>query len=322
MRVYSIFDDFTDEASEIVRNAGAALTVHPLGVPRPDHDRMKDILRAYDCVIIGTTQKITPDQFEGIDSPRIIATASVGLDHIQIPEEKKALVTVIHTPKANAQAVAEYTMGCALSCVKRLAEGNRLYREGKNNKALSRKPAELAGKTLGVVGAGNISQRIMDFGGFFGMEVLCWTHNPDRHAALTEKGVRFCTLEELAEKADVLSVNLPNNDGTKGIISESLVGRMKTEAVFISVSRLPTVDARALIERSRAYPNFYTCLDVDLDEDLIRQAGSLENVMITPHIAGGTVETRKRMFRELADSIAHLIRGEFADEKISDPGRL
>ena len=97
---------------------------------------------------------------------------------------------------------------------------------------------------------------------------------------------------------------------------------MKTEAVFISVSRLPTVDARALIERSRAYPNFYTCLDVDLDEDLIRQAGSLENVMITPHIAGGTVETRKRMFRELADSIAHLIRGEFADEKVSDPGRL
>ena len=322
MRAYSIFDDFTKEATDLLRNAGVDLTVHPLGVPRPDHDQMKRILQEYDCAIIGTTQKITPDMFDGINTRRIIATASVGLDHIQIPEEKRALVTVFRTPKANAQAVAEYTMGCALACVKRLAEGNRLYREGKNNKALSRKPVELAGKTLGVVGAGNISQRIMDFGGFFGMELLCWTHNPDRHAELREKGVRFCALEELAEKADVVSVNLPNNNGTKGIISESLIGRMKTEAVFISVSRLPTVDARALIERSRAYPNFYTCLDVDVDETLSRQAGSLENVMITPHIAGGTVETRRRMFRELAESIAHLIRGEFADEKVSDPGRL
>ena len=322
MKAYTIFDDFTEEAAAVLCSAGVDLTVHPLGVPRPDHDQMKRILQEYDCVIIGTTQKITPDMFEGIDSPRIIATASVGLDHIQIPEEERALVTVINTPKANAQSVAEYTIGCALSCVKRLAEGNRLYREGKNNKALFQKPEDLAGKTLGVVGAGNISQRIMDFGSFFGMDVLCWTHNPDRHAALTEKGVRFCTLEKLAEKADVISVNLPNNDGTKGIVSESLIGRMKTDAVFISVSRLPTVDARALIEKSRANPGFYTCLDVDLDEGLIHETESLENVFITPHIAGGTVETRRRMFRELAGGIARLIRGDIADEKISDSGRL
>lgn len=306
MRAYCIFDDFTKEAADIVTASGIDLDIHPLGVPRPDHDQMKRIMREYDCVIIGTTQKITPDMFEGIDSPRIIATASVGLDHIQIPEEKKALVTVINTPKANAQSVAEYTMGCALSCVKRLAEGNRLYREGKNNKALLQKPEDLAGKILGVVGAGNISLRIMDYGLFFGMEVLCWTHNPDRHAELKEKGVRFCTLEELAEQADVISVNLPNNDGTRGIISEGLIGRMKSDAVFISVSRLPTVDAGALIEKSRLNPNFYTCLDVDSDEDLIRQAGNLKNVFITPHIAGGTVETRNRMFREIAISVKHL----------------
>lgn len=163
---------------------------------------------------------------------------------------------------------------------------------------------ELAGKTLGVVGAGNISQKIMEFGQFFGMSVICWTHNPDRHHDLIEKNIRFVTLEELAETADIISVNLPNNMGTRGLISKEMVDKMKQDAVFISVSRLSTIDAQALIEKSAINPNFYTCLDVDLDNDLICWADDLENVIITPHIAGGTVETRKRMFREVADSIA------------------
>ncbi len=308
MKAYSIFDDFSEEATRLLSRAGVDLTIHPLGVPRPDHDRMKRILETYDCVIIGTTQKITEDMFERIDAPRIIATASVGLDHISVPEEKKHLVTVFNTPTANAQSVAEYTFGCALSCLKRLAEGSRLYAEGKDNKKLNRKPEDLAGKTLGVVGAGNISRRIMEFGAFFGMKLLCWTNHPDKHADLAGKGVRFCTLEELAKTADVVSVNLPNTSGTRGIVSAGFADAMKTEAVFISVSRLPTVDYRALIEKSRKHPNFYTVLDIDLDEDVIRQTAGLENVLITPHIAGGTVETRKRMFKELAQQIARTVQ--------------
>ena len=89
MRAYSIFDDFTEESIAILTESGVDLTIHPLGTPRPDHDQMKQILESYDCVIIGTGQKITEDMFEKVYSPRIIATASVGLDHIKISEEKR-----------------------------------------------------------------------------------------------------------------------------------------------------------------------------------------------------------------------------------------
>ena len=136
MRAYSIFDDFTREALDILSAAGVAVTVHPLGTPRPDAAQMKEILREYDCVIIGTSQKISEDMFEGIDTPRLIATASVGVDHIRIPEKKRSLVTILNTPKANAQSVAEYTFACALACCKRLDEGKGLYRQGKDNKKL------------------------------------------------------------------------------------------------------------------------------------------------------------------------------------------
>ncbi len=308
MRIYSIFDDYGERPAEVLRSAGVELDIHPLGQPRPSEAEMTEILRRYDGVIIGTSQKIREEMFEGIDTPRIIATASVGLDHIRVPEEKKAPVTILNTPKANAQAVAEYTFASILSAEKRLTEGNRLYREGKNNKALHAKPAELAEKTLGVVGAGEISRRIMDFGLFFGMKVICWTRTKEKHTDLSEKGIGFVTLEELAERSDVISVNLPNVEGTKGIISEELIGRMKEDAVLVSVSRLPVIDTDALLHKAEQNPGFYVCLDVDVDPELAEKAGELENVSVTPHIAGGTTETRKRMFLELAEQIAELIR--------------
>lgn len=303
MNIYSIFDDFDQQAIRLIRENGHALTVHPLGVPRPDHDQMKKILENHDCVIIGTSQKITEDMFENVTAPRIIATASVGLDHIRVPEEKRGLVTILNTPKANAQSVAEYTFGCALSCVKRLREGNEAYLAGRNNKTLRRKPEDLAGKTLGVIGAGNISAKIMEYGRLLGMDVLCWTRDPSRHMDLADRGVRFVEIEELCRIADVISVNLPNNSGTAGIISGTLVSLMKDSAVFISVSRRQTVDLDALLQKAESRPDFYLCLDLDVDSCVVDKLADRPNILVTPHIAGGTVETRKRMFRELAESI-------------------
>lgn len=305
MKAYSIFDDFDSDAVSLVKEAGIELTVHPLGVPRPTPEEMKKILEKYECVFIGTSQKISEDMFENINEPRIIATASVGMDHIKIPKEKRELVTVYNTPTANAQSVAEYTIGCALACCKRLYEGKRLYLEGKDNKSLSHKPEDLNGKIIGVVGAGNISQKIIEFASFLQMKVICWTSHPTRHEKMLEKGVSFVSLEKLAEQADVISVNLPNVSGTKKIISEKLVKRMKDNAIFISVSRLDTIEIDALIAKARDYKDFYVCVDIDIDSDVVSQIQDLQNVQITPHIAGGTIETRKRMFLEAARQVVN-----------------
>lgn len=304
MKVYSIFDDFGEEPVKILQDAGIEIEVHPLGMPRPDSNQMKRILEKYDGVIIGTTQKITEDMFDKIISPRVIGTASVGLDHIHIPEEKKSLVTVFNTPKANAQSVAEYTMGCALTCCKRLLEGRTLYLQGKNNKTLVQKPEDLRGKILGVVGGGNISFRIMEYGKLLGMKVLCWTAHPESHKEISDMGVSFVELDKLLREADVISVNLPNNSETQNIICNSKVSLMKDDAVFISVSRADTVDYEALLRKARENPGFYVCLDVDVDEDIVKVIPAISNVIVTPHIAGGTAGTRKRMFKEVAFQIA------------------
>lgn len=306
MRAYSIFDDFGDEPTKILRDAGVDLVLHPLGIPRPDNQQMKIILEEYDCVIIGTSQKISEDMFENVFSPKIIATASVGLDHIKVPDEKRDLITIFNTPKANTQSVAEYTMGCALSCCKRLEEGKILYFQGKNNKALSNKPEDLYGKTIGVIGAGNISVQIMEYAKFLGMKILCWTAHPEHHAELVNRGIRFVDLDKLLKESDVISVNLPNNDGTKNLISRERIDLMKDSAIFISVSRLATVDSIALFERAMKAKNFYVCLDLDIDNNVMDSIPDITNVLVTPHIAGGTIATRKRMFMEVAGQIINI----------------
>lgn len=309
MKAYTIFDDFPEDAKESLESAGFAVTVHPMGVPRPDHDRMKAIMREYDCVIIGTSQKITEDMFDGIDSVRIIGTASVGTDHIKVPEAKRHLVHIYNAPKANGQSVAEYTIACALSCVKRLDEGRNLYMSGHDNKSLHKKPEDLLGKTIGVIGAGNISARIMDYARFFGMRVVCWTRNPAAHVNLAEKGTEFTSLEYIAENADVISVNLPNKPETKKIISADFVAKMKPESIFISVSRIETLDLPALIAKADSCPGFYVCLDLDVDPEVAKLAEGRKKVFITPHIASGTVETRKRLFREASANVAKGVMG-------------
>ena len=299
MKIYSIFDDFDEESISILEKAGIELTVHPLGVPRPDDALMEKILYEYDGIIIGTSQKIKPEMFENITSHKIIATASVGVDHIQIPKDKKTLITIYNTPKANAQSVAEYTMGVALSCVKRLAEGDYLYRLGCNNKSLSNKPEDLAGKTIGVIGAGNISKKIMEYAAVLGMNVQYWTAHPQKYNI----PYAYIPLEKLIKNADVLSFNLPNNPDTRNFISKDLVDSMRENCIFISVSRIDTIDFGALIERAQSEKNFYVNVDIDVDEKIVKAIQGKKNVFVTPHIAGGTVETRKRMFKEVAEQI-------------------
>lgn len=307
MKLYCIFDDYPEEACECLKHSGIEVDVHPYGLPRPDKNEMKSILENYDGAIIGTSQKISSDMFEHVESPRIIATASVGTDHIDIPVEKKDLVTVLNTPKANAKSVAEYTIGCALFCCKRLYEGRSLYYAGKNNKNLKKKPEDLYGKTIGVIGAGNISAEIMNMARMLGMNVLFWTPHPEKHLDLVQSGMKYTDIHCLCSEADVISVNLPNKPSTAGFISGQLVSEMKNDAVFISVSRLPTIDLTALKNKASQHPDFYLCLDIDVDDNVIKTIPDIPNILITPHIAGGTIETRKRMFHEIAVSIVDCI---------------
>ena len=306
MKAYSIFDDYPLEAIQILREAGIDVTLHASGIPRPNEFQMEEIMQIYDCIIIGTSQKISEKMFERINSERIIATASVGTDHIRVPEAKKQFVKIISTPGANSSSVAEYIIGAMLLSRKRFFEGTKLYSQGYDNRRLIKKPEDICGTVIGFVGAGRITTRVIELLQPFGVQILCYTKNPDHHKNLNEKyDLRFVSLREIANSSDIISVNVPETVDTRNLIDAEIIREMKRDCIFISVSRASVVDISSLAEKVKMCPNFYAVLDLDLNADYSKLTNE-RNMIITPHIAGGTIESRKRMFIEIAKRISSL----------------
>lgn len=307
MKAFCIFDDFPSSCVEQLENVGISMTVLKRGHSRPSDEEMRHIFEMYNIVIIGTSQRIYSWMWQNVTEPRIVATASVGIDHIHVPEDKSKLLTILNTPKANAQSVAEYTIGAMLMSRKRFVEGNVLYQKAQDNKSLSKKPEDVHGSVVGLVGAGKISTKIMELLSPFGVELLCFTKNPGRHTDLSQRfGTEFVDLETLTRKSDIISVNVPSDPSTRNLISAKLVAGMKDDGIFISVSRASVVDIPALIAKSEANFNFYTILDMDVDSAFVGKNNG-RNIIITPHIAGGTIATRQRMFVELTERLMNKI---------------
>ena len=303
MRAYSIFDDFPSEATHLLENAGIDVTVHPAGVPRPDSEQFVQLLDQYDCLIIGTSQKISENMFDNVVTPKLLATASSGTDHIHIPENKRDLITVVNAPNSNAISVAEYIFGAMFLSRKRYFEGNILYSQTKDNKKLIKKPEDVYGSTIGLVGAGRISTRVLQLLQPMGVKSLCHTKNPASHMDLVEKySVEFVSLDELAHRSDIIAVNVPGNESTLNLINEDIIKRMKDTCVFISISRSNVVDVNALFRKANENENFYAVLDLDVVSEYAGMCNG-RNFIITPHIAGGTIEGRNRLFMEATENI-------------------
>ena len=161
--------------------------------------------------------------FADVVTPKVVATASSGLDHIHVPAEKASLVRIANAPNANRSTVAEHTFALILALRKQLLEGRTVASEGKNKKAMHGKLHDLMGATMGVIGAGGIATRVMRMACCFGMHCLCWTFNPGRHHDLVEEGVEFTDLDTLCRNADVISVNIPSTVQTNLLIDRRRV---------------------------------------------------------------------------------------------------
>ena len=212
---------------------------------------------------------------------------------------------MLNVSNANSRSVGEYIMGVILMCSKRIMEGCRLYSLGKSNKELYRKPFELYGKTIGIVGAGDIARQVMEFSRCFGLDILCWTRNPSAHKDLC--GVRFVSLKELCAKADIIVACLPYVEDTKEIINSECIKLMKSTAVFVSVSRSGILDAESLLEKAKEEKSFYVCLDIDVDSTYVNKYEMSDNIIITPHLAGITIESRRRMFINISQNIVNYL---------------
>ena len=303
LKACSMSKSIDRQAVKILKENGISIDAWN-GEMYPNKEELKQLLKKYDILIVGVEEKITKDLITDVRTPKIIASMSIGLDHIDKECFESKFIDIVNCPNANVTSVAEHILALILDSSKRIQEVNRKP----NRKQLISKPTDINGKTIGLIGAGKISQRMIDIARVFNMNILCYTSHPEKHRDLIEKEVEFVDLDTLLQKSDIVNVSVPLTKDTNNLISRDKIELLKKNAIFINTSRARITDIKALVDFADRNPNFYLGLDIDTGEYVDLLSKKRNNVIVTPHIAGCTEEAVKRQYVECAKNIVNVLR--------------
>jgi D-3-phosphoglycerate dehydrogenase len=291
-------------ASEMLAGAGELAIASAL-------DGVTLAREAADADIVIVRAPLPEALFAGAGRLKAAIRHGAGLDMIPMEAATAAGVLVANVPAVNARSVAEHVIFAALALLRRFRMMDRdLRRDGwLAGRAHADLNHELAGRTIGIVGLGAVGQevgRIAAHG--FGLSVLATT----RSARAAPGGVRFVSIDELVAESDVLVLCCPLTPETRGLISAERITRMKRGALLINVSRGPVVDDAALIAALREGRLGGAALDVFSTQPLPPDHPyfSLDNVIVTPHMAGITEESMMRMGTGAAGEALRVLAGE------------
>ncbi len=225
----------------------------------------------------------------GLPRLRMITVFGIGTDSIDLAIAREMGIVVCNIPGKTAPVVAEHAFGLMLACAKRVVFQTDELRAGRWGTRIDN--VYLNGKTLGVVGVGNIGARMARLGAAIGMRVLAWTYHPTPERA-RELGVEFVELDELLRQADVVSLHLKLTEQSRGLIGRRELGLIKRGAILVNAGRGPLVDEAALIEAVDSGHLGGAGLDVFGQEPLPPDAPILRcrHVTLTPHNADSTPE--------------------------------
>ncbi len=248
---------------------------------------------------------------------RVICRTGIGVDKVDIAEATKRGIAVCNTPDGPTVSTAEHAFGLILNAAKNMKRSAGWLQAGQHDMFARHHAVELDGKTLGLVGFGRIPRRVATAAHGIGMRVLAY----DPHLAPTAfaGAERAATLEALLAEADVISVHVPLNADTAGLFSADRFAAMKDGVVFVNTSRGGVVVQEGLISALDSGKVMAAGLDVTDPEPLPPGHTLLErdNVLVTPHVASGTWEGKRRMFRKAFEQAIQVLAGEKPDHLIN-----
>jgi len=266
---------------------------------------------------VGLLSMITDDIDEELleHAPNLIMVANmaVGYNNIDIEAATRRDILVSNTPGVLTEATADLAFSLILGAARRIAEGDRMVREGRFSfwapfQFLGR---DVSGKTLGIIGMGRIGKAVARRARGFQMPILYFNRNPLGKAEEEELNARYVTLNNLLGESDFVSLHIPLSSGTRHFISEKELALMKTTAYLINTSRGPVVDEKALLSALQNGIIAGAGIDVYENEPAITPGlEKLDQVLLLPHVGSATLETRTRMAAMAAGNLLAGLRRE------------
>jgi len=254
-------------------------------------DELKDKISEYDGLIIRSATKVTKEIIESAKNLKIIGRAGAGVDNIDLVYAKEKKIIVMNTPGGNTNATAEHTLALLMSLSRKISKADLSTHKGEWAKKKF-KGNEIKGKTIGIIGFGNVGRRFAEICKVLGLKVLVVSKS---FTAVKEQYPEYSSslLNEVLQQADIISFHCkPNTDGSSVIASKEL-NLMKKTAFIINTARGNLVSEVDLYDAIKANKIGGAAIDVFETEPATKNTlFGLENVLLTPHIAASTSEAQ------------------------------
>ena len=302
-----ISDSLSDAAVQIFRDRGIDVTFDAsIG---KDKDKLLSVIGEYDGLAIRSASKVTEKIIAAATNLKVIGRAGIGVDNVDIPEASKKGIIVMNTPFGNSITTAEHAIAMMFAVARQIPEANASTHAGKWEKSRFM-GVELTGKTLGVIGAGNIGSIVCARGLGLKMKVVAYDPFLSEERA-TQIGVTKVELDELLARADFITLHVPYTEKTANILSAENLAKTKKGVRIINCARGGLVDEAALAELIKSGHVAGAGFDVFAEEPATENPlFNLPNVVVTPHLGAATTEAQENVALQVAEQMAdYLLTG-------------
>ena len=272
-----------------------------------DPEELKSVIDQYDGILIRSATKLTSNILADFKNLKVVGRAGVGVDNVDLETATKNKILVMNTPLGNLEATAELTIGLMFSLYRHIHLANQSTHDGKWEKSKFM-GTELKGKTLGIVGFGNIGQRVAEMASVIGMNIIT-NSNSASDEDLSKSGASKVSTEQLLTESDILSLHTKLNDDTKNMLNKTSIATMKPSAVIINCARGGLINEADLKD----------CLNNDVIAgaaiDVYEKEPATENVMfgaknllLTPHLGASSKEAQSNVAIDVANQVADYLK--------------
>lgn len=289
-----VCDKTENEYIEQMRAAGLTVDVRDDITP----EELPNVLPAYDGMVVRSRTKVKQALIDVCPNLKVIVRGGVGLDTIDHEYAESKGITVMNTPRASSASVAELAIGYMFALARSIYKATSSLKAEKWDKK-SFEGDEIGGKTLGVIGFGNIGKEVAIRAKALGMNVVAYDPNAKEVA-----GIKQVSLDELLNEADYISLHLPKTEVTANMISKDQFAKMKNGVRIINCARGGIIDENALYEALTSGKVAGAALDVFAEEPPTDwRLLKLDNVIGSPHIGAATKEAQTRIGAEVAEKL-------------------
>ncbi|MGB6534339.1 MAG: phosphoglycerate dehydrogenase [Xanthobacteraceae bacterium] len=306
-----ISDALSPAAVQIFRDRGVEVDFQPaLG---KDKEKLAAAINGFDGLAIRSATKVTAKLLEQAKGLKVIGRAGIGVDNVDIAAATARGIIVMNTPFGNSITTAEHTITLLLALARQIPEADASTRSGKweKNKFLG---VEIFGKTLGIIGCGNVGSIVADRAIGLKMKVVAYDPYLSAERAV-DLGVEKVELDELWRRADFITLHTPLTERTRNIINAETLKLSKKGVRIINCARGELVDEAALCAALKSGHVAGAAIDVFAEEPATKSAlFALPNVVCTPHLGASTLEAQENVALQVADQMSnYLLRGAISN---------